>query len=321
MGTHYCEAWIARVSALLCGASLLLSMPGQSQQLTPPQPIATAALDTMAFLDHTLLQQDAALQVKISLEAKRMPLRELLAEAQKQSGITVRFTPDSPATRALMTARLKDMTLATLMSSLMRIYDVRWSKDGAAYTMHSSGNDELTYRLIRYKGLNGTEAYAEDREISYRQDDALAKDIFHSIDKKRWDDQDTVLVSSLPEVMQERLRLRFELVGLQREVTLELRERLFARLIPNLHLRLHIAAEKTPTLQLYSRGKAEMGRSNRYQMARLMAYTPDGRFVSALFPDFHGPKQAPPPPRPEDARSLDGAEAPPINNILVAPRR
>lgn len=310
MQTKYFRQLKAWPRMLLCGLGLLLiAAPLLSQQ----QPAPTGPI---VFLDKTTLQQDAALQGKISLEARRMPLRELLAEAQKQSGITLRATADSPATRALMTARLKDMTLATLMNSLTRIYDVRWTQEGAAYTMHGSVNDELSYRLIRYQGLNATQVYGEDREKSNRDDDALAKDIFHSIDKATWDDNDTVLVSALPKEMQQRLRQRFELEGLKAEILLERRQRVYGT--QKLHVRLHIPETDTVFFRPYI-GAMAVDQSQLYKMPRLMTYNSEGRFIAGLFPEFHGPKQPLPPPRPDQIEYLD--KAPLTNDTPIAPRK
>lgn len=320
MRTKYFERHAARAGALLCGLGInVLAMPLQSQQpkpAAPLPPVTPAAVDAIAFLDKAALQQDAALQGKISLEARRMPLRELLAEAQKQGGIALQATADSPAVRALMTARLKDMTLATLMLSLARIYDVRWAKDGAAYTMHASDNDELSYRMIRYQGQNWTYTTVPDREIRNREGDVLAEAIFHSIDKTIWGDNETVLVSALPAAMQERLRRRFELEGLKQENLLERLERIYAT--QTLHLRLHMAREKTPSFRPGLFGEMELNQSLLYKMPRLMAYNAEGRFIAALFPEFHGPKQPFRPP-PDQIRPL--SEAPLANNAAVAPQK
>lgn len=290
MRTKYFARLAACLSALLCGLTMLShTMPARSQQEAPAKPAAPV---TMAILDKAALQQDAVLQATISLEAKRMPLRELLAAAQKQSGVTLRATKDSPATRALMTARLKEMTLATLMISLARIYDVRWTKDGAGYTMHGSNNDELSYKLIRYQGFNSTGF--QDIEARNREDDALADEIFYSMDQEAWKAPDSVPVSALPEDVQDRLRERFEADGIKYTIVLERLERIFAA--QTLHLRLHIAPQNRAPLntQLFradAAGTSEKSESTIHKMARLMVYTVDGRFVAALFPSFHGPKQ------------------------------
>ncbi|MDF2441363.1 MAG: hypothetical protein JWN98_2347 [Abditibacteriota bacterium] len=220
-----------------------------------------------------------------------MTLSELLAEAQKQSGIEIKAADDSPANRALMTARLKGVSLATLMLSLTRIYDVRWTKDGATYTMHGSANDELSYRLILHQGRNLTVPSSE-REARQQEDDKLANDIFLSLDRKKWDDYDSIKVAMLPEALRERLRQRFELQGQEREIILERLERIYAT--QRMVLRLHVGQEKTPIFRPGLFGEMELHQSIRRKMPRLMAYTTEGRFVAALFPEFRRPGSPPP---------------------------
>lgn len=271
---------------LLCGL-VFHTGPARSQQQEAPAKAAA-----LTILDKAALQQDAVLQAKISLEAKRMPLRELLAEAQKQRGVVLQATEDSPAARALMTARLKDVTLATLMDSLSRIYDVRWTKDGAAYTMHGSDKDELSYKLIRYQGRKSTDMIVKDIEARDREDDVLAKEIFYSIDEEAWKAPEGVPMSALPQDVQERLLQRFEASGIGAVILLERMERIFAA--QTFYLRLHIASSKTPLFRPDAFASIDRGQSASYKMARLMVYNADDRLVAALFPEFHGPKQPSP---------------------------
>ena len=269
---------------LLCSLTMICSpLPTKGQEAAPAKPAATMTLDKAT------LQKDIALQATISLEARRMPLSELLAAAQKQSGIILKAAADSPATRALMTARLKDVTLASLMTSLSRIYDVRWTKEGGGYTMHGSDKDALSYRLIRYQGLDASGF--QDREAANREDDALAEEIVNSLDREAWKTPEGVPVTELPEDVQDRLRGRFEPDGIKAVILQERLERVFAS--QTFQLRLHIAPQKSLLFRPNPAGSMERTSSAYFKMARLMAYTADGRFVAAVFPEFHGPRQEP----------------------------
>ncbi|MDF2440881.1 MAG: hypothetical protein JWN98_1865 [Abditibacteriota bacterium] len=275
----------AYAGALLCGLGLVCNTtPARSQQQgAPANPVA------MPILDKAALQQDAVLQAKISLEAKRMPLRELLAQAQKQSGVVLQATADSPATRSLLTARLKEMTLATLMISLARIYDVRWTKDGTVYTMHGSDNDELSYKLIRYQGIKPAQITTGEQVPREHEDNALAKEIFYSVDEEAWKAPAGVPMSALPQDVQERLLQRFEADGIFAVIVLERLERIFAA--QTFYLRLHIASSRTPLFRQDAPGIQDLHMSALHKMPRLMVYNSDDRFVASLFPQFHGPEQ------------------------------
>ena len=94
------------------------------------------------------LDSDAALQREVSLQIKRLPLRELLTQLQTQSGVTLRLGTDAPADK-LLTARVEAMPLAKFMESLARVYGVSWVKKGDAYSMQGNTRGELHLKLLQ----------------------------------------------------------------------------------------------------------------------------------------------------------------------------
>lgn len=156
--------------------------------------------------------------------------------------------------------------------------------------MHGSDKDELSYQLIRYQGFDATGF--QDREAANREDDALAEETVNSVDQEAWKTPEGVPVTALPEDVQDRLRGRFEADGIKAVILQERLERVFAA--QTLHLRLHIPPQKALLFRPSPAGDMERDSSAYFKMARLMAYTADGRFVAALFPEFHGPKQPSP---------------------------
>ena len=94
------------------------------------------------------LDSNAALQKAVSLQVKRLPLRELLLQLQTQSGVTLRLGTDAPADK-LLTARVEAMPLAKLMETLTRVYGVSWNKMGDAYSMQGDALGELHLKLLQ----------------------------------------------------------------------------------------------------------------------------------------------------------------------------
>lgn len=92
----------------------------QPQQAQVPQKEAVLALD---------LRAEVALKSNVSFEVKQRPLRDLLADLQQQSGIQLNLAPDPKLEAALVTARVKELPLSTVMESLGQLYGTSWTKD------------------------------------------------------------------------------------------------------------------------------------------------------------------------------------------------
>lgn len=156
-----------------------------------------------------MLQADAALSVKVSLEARRLALRDLLAQLQKQSAITLTAAEDAPTAETRVTARVKDMSLATFMGVLSRLYGVRWAKGGGnSYVMHGSDRGELHRKLlqmgdpVRYRFRYDFYTRRERQEGNK----ALANEVLQAVDATALHSNEGVALSSLPVVLQERVR-------------------------------------------------------------------------------------------------------------------
>lgn len=96
----------------------------------------------------SILDADPDLQKEISLEAKRLPLREIVAQLQKQSGVSLSLGADAPADKTL-TALVTKMPLATFLETLSRVYGVSWEKVGDAYQMRGNQRGELHLQLLQ----------------------------------------------------------------------------------------------------------------------------------------------------------------------------
>jgi hypothetical protein len=102
------------------------------------------------------LKSTATLQAKMSFEAKRQPLAELLAELQKQSGVKLTLAADAPQVR--VTAYVQELSQAEDMNALTRLYGTKWSRDAEnTYTLHGSGLSELEQTLIKVGDVNAAE--------------------------------------------------------------------------------------------------------------------------------------------------------------------
>lgn len=102
---------------------------------TAAQKEKTEKEKTEAELQPADLERDAALAAKVSFEAKQKPLRELLGDLQKTSGVVLLDKAGALSSRVRVTARVKEMSLASMMSALSRLYDVRWTKTAEGYVM------------------------------------------------------------------------------------------------------------------------------------------------------------------------------------------
>ena len=104
------------------------------------------------LLSRAQLQDDAALQVPISLENKQLVLNDLLSELQKQSGLSFSLVPEA-ATTAQLALRLDKMPLWKVLDSLSQLYGFGWEKTAAGgYVLQTDAGHELEKRLFRING-------------------------------------------------------------------------------------------------------------------------------------------------------------------------
>lgn len=188
--------------------AIVYASPAHSQ---PPAASPTAQQEAApARLSAADLEREAALQAKVSLEAKSLPLGELLALLQKQSGVNLRAAPGSPADEVRVTARIKEMPLWNLLAALGRLYGVEWSAGRQKeYTMHGSSRSKLSVRML---ALGGTTRYDGPQERGEREQQGLElkNDIMQAAGGALGR-RGGIAVSSLPGDLQIRLLQYFEL--------------------------------------------------------------------------------------------------------------
>ncbi|HEX8235576.1 MAG TPA: hypothetical protein VF600_06430 [Abditibacteriaceae bacterium] len=169
--------------------------------------------DQAQTLSATELQQDKSLQTKVvSLEAKRRPLRDFLADIGRQSGIGLALDKDSPLDKALVTARVDKMPLAELMGSLAHIYQFSWSlSSNGQYSVRSEAKptveriQQRTGHWYRYR--DDVEPEHTERVARNKQ---LVQEILNTVEANMLTLPEGVPVASLPEDMGTRLRKEYE---------------------------------------------------------------------------------------------------------------
>lgn len=113
----------------------------------------TVAVDKAEIADElsaTALQNETALQVKVSIEVKQRPLGDLLSELQAQSAVMLACAPNCPDAAMRVTARVKEMPLANLLNAFSRLYGVRWNRNGdKSYLMHAGDLNSLEREVVK----------------------------------------------------------------------------------------------------------------------------------------------------------------------------
>lgn len=192
--------WLA---LLVGGSGIVLVWCGAKGQAQP----ATVRRMMQAA---SALERDPALAVKVSLEAKRLLLRELLVELQRQSGVTLAASEQSPAATARVTMRVKDMPLSTFMNALSRLYGVEWTKNaGGEYVMRSEARGEMLAKVLRVSA-RAMHTTPQEGEEQRRQKTALADEIVRPLDVNALKSPAGVPIAALPEALRQKLRRHIE---------------------------------------------------------------------------------------------------------------
>lgn len=164
------------------------------------------------------LNQLPALQVKVSFEVRRYPLKDLLADLQKTSGVALSYAPD-PALDALrLTAHMQEVPLAAVMSGLSRLYGVTWTHGpNNSYLMAASDRSDLEKQLIKLGDLQGLRA--RRRVAGHDRQAAFLDEITNEVDPQVLRAPDGVPLTTLPPELQQQVkqylldRIAFQLVG------------------------------------------------------------------------------------------------------------
>ncbi len=89
---------------------------------------------------------------KVTLEARRLPLSEVLAAISRQSKTALAIAPDAFAKEPRVTMAVSQMPLREWMESLATLYDARWEATGvAAFRLQSAGYSE-NQKGVRHMG-------------------------------------------------------------------------------------------------------------------------------------------------------------------------
>ncbi len=178
------------------GLSVVLAQPAR-----PP----IQSFIPMPFNPVPELQAVAALQAKVSLEARQMPLSELLVALQQQSGIAFAVADEFPSAQTLLTLRLNQTPLASLMGSLSRIYGVHWDEENGTWMLRASDQGSLQVAIARSVGADGHMMPLKQARQAQEQADLVAE-IYDSVDSELWKAPTGVPLISLPAQLQQRLR-------------------------------------------------------------------------------------------------------------------
>jgi hypothetical protein len=124
-------------------------------------PIVAFPADAITPLTWQNLKTNAALGKQITLDAKHLPLSDLLAQAGKQGGVTLTLSSHSPLAQKLVTARISHMNLYDFMGAIGRTYNADWSKTGAdEFTLTPKTADPIAEGIAQL----GMPAFYRDRD-------------------------------------------------------------------------------------------------------------------------------------------------------------
>lgn len=286
-----------KTSLPLIAAVGCVAFPVQAQTSRRPQgpPPPMQSFIPLPFNPVPELRDVAELQSKVSLEARQMPLSELLTELKKQSGVAFAVADQFPAAKTLLTLRLNQTPLASLMGSLSRIYGVRWNQENGVWMLRASDQDALQVAVARSVGADGYLMPKKQNRRAQEQAD-LSAEIYDSVEAELWEVPDGVPLSKLPADLQQRLRQSYENDYYQVKKTIDNSQDFTQLAQQKLVLRLGRIVPGTPTLfsrevSLISPGIGPM-MARELKFPQLAVYTSDGRFVTNIFPAFR-PEIAP----------------------------
>ena len=200
-----------------------LRPPNKVTSATPAQPASPSSATANPLLLNPLLpiqqlyqpdlEAEGALGTKVSVEAKRQPLGKLLATVRQQSGVTLSPAEGTPAPTALVTLRVQEMPLATLMGALSRVYGVTWAKQSpTTYVMQPSRLDPLQTLLLQSGGDELLLKHGAMQTLDGLMPDssALIQEINAELNGPEPNSPRGVPITTLPPDLQQSLRQEFE---------------------------------------------------------------------------------------------------------------
>ncbi len=128
-------------AALICAASTTMAAE---------EPKAATAAPAEA-----VIPVDAVVpQAKVTLEARRLPLSQVLAEVKKQAGANLTMGEGTFAREPKLTLSVTEMPLREWMESLGALYDVVWQEAGPnTFALHPSEHSEKE-KVLRHIGTS-----------------------------------------------------------------------------------------------------------------------------------------------------------------------
>jgi len=215
------------------------------------QPDATGALhDTV--LSGADLTGEAALQTKVSFEAKSQPLSALLRDLSKQGNAVLAAGAALHADDLRVTARVKAMPLGALLKELGGVYGAVWTKNALGeYLMElsaPSGQGEVEQKLPLLESVD-TSLFLARQKNGGNDPRELINAVLDSVDEASLR-KDGVAFSSLPPEVQQKVR-----DGLTQAVVFQLAHSLKRARIEEIEKnRLHVETAKTTTREENVRG-------------------------------------------------------------------
>ena len=141
----------------------------------------------------------------ISFTAKRTPLGDLVAEMQKQSGVTL--TTEQAIFALPVTIGVKEIPLGILMGTLARLEDADWQRKGpTSFVLVQNQHSELETKVLRL----GDASAARDSRIDDTEKGRaeLAAAILAGADLNELEGKEGVALLKLPEPLQRQIRDR-----------------------------------------------------------------------------------------------------------------
>ena len=269
--------------------------PIASMQEPKVTPVQLSSKDTMSnaytgISDETTvaaLEADQALQKPISLEVKRLTLREVLKQAQEQGGVRFTLGEDAPADK-LITARVEKMPLSQWMGVLARVYGVTWDKTGeAAYQMNGNERGELHLKLLQ---LGDPRRYRDRFSFSgpserTAENAAIGKAIVDQFGVEALKKPEGVAFSALSQPLQRRLIYALEDRGAEfTAVSLFRANRMMVEQLEKQSLILRFG---TPVTRSYHTAYTRIVSNEPQDWLRFNVQSADGEIVLPVFDEFY----------------------------------
>ena len=286
--------------------------PVASMQEPQVAPVQLSSKDTMTnayegISDETTvaaLEADKSLQKPISLEVKRLSLREVLKQVEKQSDVRFTLGQNAPADK-LMTASVEKMPLSQWMGILARVYGVTWDKTGeAAYQMNGNERGEVHLKLLqlgdpaRYRYRFSFSAPSERTA----ENAAIGKAIVDRFGVEALKNPEGVAISELPQPLQQRLRYALEDQGAEfTAVSLFQANRMMVEQLEKQSLILRFGTSVSKT---YGTPYMRFAAQEPENWLRFNVQSADGKIVIPIFSEFYEPiaKPGETDPRPPSRR-------------------